>query len=187
MNKIEIGALNFSYPMPTLLVGAIVGGKPNFITVSFCTAVQMKPPVLAISLSKKRYTNAGIKENGTFSVCVPSTDLLGAADYCGIYSGKEADKSDIFEIFYGKLETAPMIKNCPICIECKLINVIDILAEDEIFLGDVVETYTEEQYLTNGVPDLLKVKPFLLSVRDKSYLSIGEKIGTSWEAGKKYK
>ena len=32
--KIELGAQNCLYPMPTTLVGATVEGKPNFITIA---------------------------------------------------------------------------------------------------------------------------------------------------------
>ena len=34
MKKIDAGVKNFMYPMPTTLVGANVGGKPNYITIA---------------------------------------------------------------------------------------------------------------------------------------------------------
>ncbi|KUK52462.1 MAG: Flavoredoxin [Desulfotomaculum sp. 46_296] len=187
MSKVAVGADNFLYPMPMVLVGANVGGKPNFLAVAFFSAIQMKPPILAVSLKKIRYTNDGIKENKTFSVNIPSVELMEAVDYCGIKSGKNTDKSGVFETFYGKLETAPMIKNCPVCMECKLIEVVDIVTDNIVFVGEVVETYTDDQYLTGGVVDLIKTNPFLFSIRDKKYVSIGERIGSAWEAGKNYK
>jgi len=187
MSKVAIGADNFLYPMPMVLVGANVGGKPNFLAVAFFSAIQMKPPVLAVSLRKTRYTNDGIIENKTFSVNIPSVELMEATDYCGIKSGKNADKSAVFETFYGKLETAPMIKNCPVCMECRLIEVVDVVTDTIVFVGEVVETYTDDQYLTDGVLDLIKADPFLFSVRDKKYVNLGKIIGGAWEAGKNYK
>ncbi|MFA5385368.1 MAG: flavin reductase family protein [Eubacteriales bacterium] len=187
MSKIAVGADNFLYPMPMVIVGANVGGKPNFLAVAFYSAIQMKPPVLAVSLKKTRYTNDGIEENKTFSVNIPSVELMEATDYCGIKSGKNADKSGVFDTFYGKLETAPMIKNCPVCMECRLMEVVDVVTDCIVFVGGVVETYTDDQYLTGGVPDLIKTNPFLFSVRDKKYVSIGTIIGSAWEAGKNYK
>lgn len=187
MSKVAVGADNFLYPMPMVLVGANVGGKPNFLAVAFCSAIQMKPPVLAVSLKKIRYTNDGIKENKTFSVNIPSAELMEAVDYCGIKSGKTVDKSGVFETFYGKLETAPMIKNCPVCMECRLIEVVDIITDNIVYVGDVVETYSDDQYMTGGVLDLIKTNPLLFSVREKKYVSIGERIGSAWEVGKNYK
>jgi len=35
MGKVAVGADNFLYPMPMVLVGANVGGKPNFLAVAF--------------------------------------------------------------------------------------------------------------------------------------------------------
>jgi hypothetical protein len=45
----------------------------------------------------------------------------------------------------------------------------------------------DDQYLTGGIPDLIKTNPFLFSVRDKKYVGIGRIIGGAWEAGKNYK
>ncbi|MFC1921177.1 hypothetical protein ACFLYQ_05585, partial [Chloroflexota bacterium] len=58
----------------------------------------------------------GIKQNMTFSVNVPSADLVKETDYCGIESGSKADKVAVckFDVFYGKLETAPMVEQCPV-------------------------------------------------------------------------
>ena len=63
-------------------------------------------------MGKTRHTNAGVKENKTFSVLL-SEDMVEITDYVGIYSGKRTDKSGLFEVFYGVLETAPMIKAMP--------------------------------------------------------------------------
>jgi flavin reductase (DIM6/NTAB) family NADH-FMN oxidoreductase RutF len=52
--------------------------------------------------------------------------LVKETDYCGIRSGKEVDKSKIFDVFYGELETAPMINDCPVTAECTLTELIDM-------------------------------------------------------------
>ena len=96
--------------MPVSLVGAHVDGKPNFLAVAWFTMVSYKPPRIAIALGKGHYTNPGIKENKTFSVCLPSEDMAEITDYCGIVSGNKTDKSEIFDLFYGELKTAPMIR-----------------------------------------------------------------------------
>lgn len=80
MEKIAIGAKTFLYPMPTTLVGAKVGGKPNYLAVAYCGIVQHNPALIAVSSGKTHYTNAGIKENGTFSVNIPSEEMITIAD-----------------------------------------------------------------------------------------------------------
>jgi len=114
MDQINLGAVIPAYPMPVSLVGAHVEGKANFLAVAWFTMASFKPPRIAISLGKGHYTNAGIKANKSFSVCLPSEDMVAETDYCGMVSGAKTDKADIFDLFYGELKSAPMIKNCPL-------------------------------------------------------------------------
>src|SRR5665811_2476702 len=79
--KIELGALNCLYPMPTTLVGAMVEDRPNFITIAHVGI--MDPGSLSLGMSKAHYTNAGIKQCGTFSVNLPSAEMVEETDYCG--------------------------------------------------------------------------------------------------------
>jgi flavin reductase (DIM6/NTAB) family NADH-FMN oxidoreductase RutF len=185
-NKIDLGAKVAPYPMPVVLVGANVKGKANFLAAAWFMAAGISPPKVAIALNKAHYTNQGIKDNKTFSVNVPSVDMMKAADYCGIVSGSKADKSKVFDVFYGKLKTAPMIAECPVNLECSLDKVIDN-GSHEMFIGDIVSTFTEEKYLTAGAVDTKKVNPFMLSLNDRIYYALGEQKGKAWETGKDYK
>ena len=153
MDKINLGSTIPAYPMPVSLVGAHVDGKPNFLAVAWFTMVSYKPPRIAIALGKGHYTNPGIKENKTFSVCLPSEDMAEITDYCGIVSGKKTDKSEIFNLFYGELNTAPMIIDCPLNMECTLVEIVES-SLNEIFIGEIMGPYTEERFLTDGKSDL---------------------------------
>ena len=128
-----------------------------------------------------------LRANKTFSVNIPSKDMIEVVDFVGIYSGKKIDKSQLFDIFYGKLKNAPMIKECPINIECKLVDVLDHGGADYIIISEIVESYVEEKYLTNGNPDIEKMKPFLLSMYENKYYEIGSVIGKAWSIGKNHK
>jgi flavin reductase (DIM6/NTAB) family NADH-FMN oxidoreductase RutF len=184
MAKIEISSDRIYYPMPCALVGANVGGKANYLTVAWFSMVNPDPAYLAVAMNKAHYTNAGIKMNKTFSVNIPSSDMAEKTDYCGIISGRKSDKAAVFETFYGKLETAPMIKECPFTVECKLVETVDLPAED-LFIGEIIAAYCEESCLTEGAPDLRKINPFVLSMPDKKYRGLGQDVGAAWEMGKK--
>jgi flavin reductase (DIM6/NTAB) family NADH-FMN oxidoreductase RutF len=186
MEKKEIGAKNYFYPMPTTLIGANVNGKPNYLTVAFCGMVNINPPLISAALNKAHYTNPGIKENKTFSVNIPSAEMAKITDYCGLVSGSKVDKSKLFETFYGKLKTAPMIKECPLNLECKLIQTLE-LSVDEIFIGEIVAAYAEERYLTDGRPDVKKINPMVFSLHDNNYWKVGELVGRAWSIGKNFK
>ena len=185
-NKIDLGAKIAPYPMPVVLVGANVKGKANFLAVAWFMAAGITPPKMAIALNKVHYTNQGIKDNKTFSVNMPSEDMVKALDYCGLVSGLKADKSRVFDVFYGTLKTAPMINECPVNLECSLDKVVDN-GTHEMFVGEIVSTFTEEKYLTAGTVDIKKVKSLLLSMNDRLYCELGEPKAKAWETGKDYK
>ena len=186
MDKINLGSTIPAYPMPVSLVGAHVDDKPNFLAVAWFTMVSYKPPRIAIALGKGHYTNPGIKENKAFSVCLPSEDMVEVTDYCGIVSGKKTDKSGLFDLFYGELKTAPLIRDCPLSMECKLVDIVES-GLNEIFIGEIIGTYTEERFLTGGKMDFRKMRPLILSQPDTSYWCLGEPVAKAWNIGKRYK
>ena len=186
MEKINLGSTLPAYPMPVSLVGAHVDGKPNFLAIAWFTMAGYNPPMISINLGNGHYTNPGIKKNEAFSVCLPSENMVEITDYCGIVSGKKTDKSGMVDIFYGELKTAPMIKDCPLCIECTLDKVVDN-GRNEMFIGQIMGVYTEERFLTEGKLDFNKMKPLILSQPDTSYWKLGEKIADAWRIGKRYK
>jgi len=112
-------------------------------------------------------------------------DIVKETDYCGLVSGKKQDKSRVFECFYGELHTAPMIKKCPINMECKLRQVVDFPQHD-IFIGEIVETYCDDQAITEDVVDFSKVRPILFVINDGSYWEIGKRFAKAWSVGKEF-
>jgi flavin reductase (DIM6/NTAB) family NADH-FMN oxidoreductase RutF len=185
--KTKLGSKPLLFPHPVALVGADVDGKPNYMTIAFIGVVNMNPGMIAFGGNRKHHTNRGILANKTFSVNIPSEAMLEAADYVGLNSGEKTDKSGLFEAFYGVLKNAPMITECPISMECKLLQTLDLGGLDTIFIGEIVETYADESVLTAGNPDIAKVKPFVFSMSDNRYHAVGRPLGKAWSIGKDYK
>ncbi len=137
-------------------------------------------------MHKSHYTNIGIRENRTFSINLPSVKMVKETDYCGIFSGKKVDKTKLFDTFYGKLETAPMIKECPLNMECQLIKTVDF-PDHDVFVGEVVETYVDETCLTDEIVDFSKIQPILFVMNDRSYWKLGERFAKAWNIGNELK
>jgi flavin reductase (DIM6/NTAB) family NADH-FMN oxidoreductase RutF len=112
--------------------------------------------------------------------------MIGVTDYCGIVSAKREDKSKLFEVFYGELKAAPLISACPLNIECRLVQTVD-LPTNSFFISEIVTIYSEEQYLSGGKPDVTKIRPFLLTMPDNRFWSVGEHIGNAWKDGTEYR
>lgn len=166
---------NLLSPLPIALVGALVNGKPNYLVIGYICPFNFGKHIF-FSLYKKRYTRIGILENGTFSVNIPSVSLLDRTEICGSKSGRDYDKSSIFESFYGKLKTAPMIKESLINIECKVSEVLDYDPNEGI-IGEVIQSYANQNILTDGKLDMRKVNPFVWATGgDFGYYTLGERI-----------
>jgi len=180
--KTKLGAENCLYPMPIVLVGALVGQKPNYVTVSHVGIMDHRS--ISLSIGKGHYTNAGIRKTKTFSVNLPSLKLVREADYCGLVSGKEMDKAELFATFYGELRTAPMIEECPLNMEVRLVRILDF-PQHEIFIGEIIQTYCDEKCLTHGLVDFSKIRPILFTMNDRGYWKLGRRFQNAWQAGKK--
>jgi len=186
VNKIKIDKNLFCLPWTQALLGTHLNGKVNFMALDWMTRVNYDPVMFGICVNKRNASNAAIKDTGEFGINVPTVDMVAVTDYCGIVSGSKTDKSDLFEVFYGELKAAPLIEICPINIECKLTQTIE-LPTNTFFIGEVLNIYSKEDFLTDGKPDVKKVNPFLLTMPDNRFWSVGENVGKAWNAGAKYR
>jgi len=181
--KEKLGDTNALYPLVTALVGATVDGKPDFATVAHVGIAHLKG--ITLGMGRVHLTNDGIKANRTFSVNLPSEDMVVVTDHVGMVSGRAEDKAKLFDIFYGELDTAPMIQQCKVTMECRLIEHIELPTHD-LFVGEIVATYADLDVLTNGVVDIGKVKPLLFDMASRKYWSLGQPLAKCWSVGKEF-
>jgi flavin reductase (DIM6/NTAB) family NADH-FMN oxidoreductase RutF len=182
MDKVKI-ANNFFVPMPVVLVGTLVSGKANFMAVGWCSRANAAPPMILCGIGNRHYTHKGIEETETFSVNLPSSELLEKVDYCGIFSGEKTDKSEIFDIFYGSLKTAPMIRECPVTMECRLVRSVP-LPINTIFIGEIAGVYADNRVIEDGKPNFSAIDPLLLTMPDNHYWTLGKEAGKAWSDGR---
>jgi len=183
--KRNLGPVNALYPSLTVLVGAVVDGKPNFLAVAHVGIMNHgQPQYLSFGINKSHYTVAGMVEHKEFSVCLPNEDMLAETDYVGLVSGRNTDKSKLFELFAGELAHAPLIKACPVCMECRLNRVLDFETHD-VFIGEIVATHVDETVLReDGKIDIAEVRPVLFDMASASYWSLGSPLASCWSVGK---
>lgn len=188
MNKVPLGQDMLFYPRPTFLVGAVVDGKPNFMVVAGGGGVNSDPLMIALPIMHARYTLKGMRQNMAFSVNVPSADLVRETDYCGTESGSEVDKVEVckFRVFYGKLDKAPLIEQCPLNVECEVAHTLN-LGTHTLILGRVGQIYCSEDCLTDGKPDLSKVNPIIYTTQLGKYLTAGPVIADARSIGQELK
>lgn len=191
--KIKCGPKAVLSGLAIVLIGANVNNKPTYNVVGNFGVIRISsPPTIYISTAKQHYTTQGIKEHNSFSVNIPSAELVQVTDYCGTVSGHNVDKSTVFQSFYGDLGSAPMIIECPINFECKVIrHLSDVFPDGDIFFAEIVETYIGEQYLIDSTisrckANIKKVNPILIG-SDGNYWVLGNTIAKAFSVGKNYK
>ncbi len=182
MEKVTVDRNLFSLPWTQAILGTHLDGRPNFMAVDWFTRANFDPPMLGVCVNRRNASHEAVAATGEFSVNVPSIDMVEITDYTGLVSGRKVDKSGLFEVFYGRLQAAPLITACPLAIECRLVRAVD-LPTNSFFIGEMLDVYTEERFLTDGAPDVSKIRPFLLTMPDNRYWAIGECVGKAWNAG----
>jgi flavin reductase (DIM6/NTAB) family NADH-FMN oxidoreductase RutF len=185
MPKITLHPDRYMFPRPTLLLGANVDGKPNFMAAGGGGVANGKPPMISVPIQHHRYTLEGIMQNKTFSVNTPSVEQLKEVDYCGIVSGKDADKVDVcgFKVFYGDLKTAPLIEQFPLNLECRVMHILN-LGSHALVIGQVEGSYISEGCLTDGKPDVEKIRPAIFNLEASSYLAFGGVVAKAYSIGR---
>jgi flavin reductase (DIM6/NTAB) family NADH-FMN oxidoreductase RutF len=182
MDKTEIDKGLFCLPWTQTILGTHLDGRVNFMALDWLTRVNFNPPMLGICVNKQHASHGAILITKEYSVNIPTVDMVEITDYTGLVSGKRVDKSKLFEVFYGELKAAPMIIKCPITMECRVTEVVS-LPTNSFFIGEIVSIFSEERFLTDGKPDVKKINPFLLTMPDNRFWSIGDCVGKAWNAG----
>ncbi len=166
------------YPLPVVMVSvADQNAKPNIITIGWTGTVCSDPAMLSISVRKSRYSYDIIKETGEFVVNLTTQDLTYATDYCGVKSGREVDKFKEMQLtpIPASKVNAPLIKESPVNIECRVKQIIELGTHD-MFIAEVVCVHADKKYMDEkGIFHLEKAEPIVYS--HGKYYTVGKEIG----------
>lgn len=167
------------YPAPAVMVSvADKAGNTNIITVAWTGTICSEPAMLYISVRPERYSHHMIEETKEFVVNLTTGKLARAADYCGVRSGRDVDKWKEMHLTPEKAQKvmAPLIKECPVNIECRVTDV-KRLGSHDMFLAEVAAVDIDEAYMDkNGKFDLSQTG--LMAYSHGEYVALGQKIGT---------
>ncbi len=140
---------NMLYPLPAVMVSvADKAGNPNIITLAWVGTVCSEPPMVSISVRKERYSHPILMETGEFVINLTTEDLVFATDYCGVKSGRDVDKFKEMNLtpIPATQIAAPMIKESPVNLECRVRQVLELGSHD-MFIADVVAVHADEKYM----------------------------------------
>ena len=163
---------NMLYPLPAVMVStADKSGRSNIITVAWTGTVCTNPAMLYISVRPERYSYNLLKDSGDIVVNLATEKLKKATDWCGVRSGRDVDKWKEMHLTAGKaskLDHVPIIEECPVNIECKVVEAVQV----------------GEEYLDKK-GRLQLGKAGLLAYSHGEYLTLGKTLGTfGWSVRK---
>ncbi len=182
--KRSLGTGPLPLPAPVWVVGTYdQDGRPNVMTASWVGVCCSRPPCVAVSVRKTRYTYEAIVARRAFTINVPSRAHAKAVDYIGIASGRDEDKLARAGLtaVASDLVDAPYVAEFPIVIECRLHETVEIGSHTQ-FIGEIVDIKVDEDMLgPNGRPDGGKLQ---LYVWLDDYRAVGELVAEAFSVGK---
>ena len=188
MKRQEFKPGNMLYPLPAVLVSAAdPEGHDNILTIAWAGTICTNPPMVSISVRPSRYSYQMIRDTGEFVINLTTRELVFAADYCGVRSGRDVDKFRELGLTREKADfvKAPMIGESPVSIECR-VREIKELGSHHMFLAEVLAVHADEKYMDEqGRFDLNRSGPIVYSHGE--YLETGKKVGTFGYSVKKKK
>lgn len=175
------------YPLPAVLVSCGANeSEYNVFTAAWSGTICTDPPMCYVSIRPSRHSYAIIKKNMEFVINLTTSDMAKATDWCGVRSGRDYNKFEEMHLTIGKcsIVKAPLIEESPVCIECKVREIMSLGSHD-MFIADVVNVRVDDKYmLPDGKFDLAGSGP-LVYVHG-GYFNLGSKIGKfGWSVEKK--
>jgi len=178
------------YPLPAVIVA--VGKEEseyNLLTVSWTGTICSDPPMCYISVRPERYSYPILKKNREFTINLTTEKMAFATDWVGIRSGKNYDKFKEMHLTPVKAHVvdAPYIDESPLCIECRIKEIITLGTHD-MFIAEVVNILADEQFIHPVTGAFNMKKAGLLVYVHGKYYELGDLIGKfGWSVKKKTK
>ena len=171
----KAGAL--TAPLPPVMVTVGDMENSNVLTIGWTGILSTIPPRTYVSIRPQRHSYKLLKATGEFVINLTTSDQARVVDYVGIYTGAKVDKFK--ECNLTKVESkevaAPTIKECPLALECRVIEVIPMGTHD-VFIADIVSVSCDESILDES-GKIRFDNAGLLAYAHGEYYALGEKVG----------
>ncbi len=179
MSRTRVKPYRPIYPSPAALITSVDGdGKPNVLTLAEVFNISIANPVIVgIAIRQATYSYGLIVESREFVINLPTAGMLEQVDKCGSVSGRDGfDKFSEFGLkqLPAAEVQAPLIKQCPVNIECRVRDVVEI-GDHDLITGDVLAVHVDDKCLEDGKVRTDLLEPLAYGGND--YWSIGRCLG----------
>lgn len=181
----NLGVKPYLYPQLVMIIGTYdKDGKPNAMNAAWGGMADYDKIFVCMSSHK---TTENIDITKEFSVSIGDARHVVECDYVGIVSAnQEVNKMEKSKFTTSKAEfvNAPIINELPLCLECKLIKVL----EEDLYLAQIVNVNADESILDeNGKVSLEKFVPISYDPSTHGYYKVSGRVGNAFKDGNKLK
>lgn len=171
----KAGAL--TAPLPPVMVTVGDMECSNIITIGWTGILSTIPPRTYISVRPERHSYKMLKATGEFVINLTTAKQAKTVDYVGIYTGAKVDKFKECKLTKAESRevSAPTIAECPLALECRVIETIPMGTHD-VFIADIVSVSCDESILDES-GKIRFDKAGLLAYAHGEYFALGEKVG----------
>lgn len=182
----NFGAKPYTYPQPVFIIATYNDdGTANAMNAAWGGISE--DTQLSICVGANHRTAKNVVKRKAFTVSMADAKHVAECDYVGIVSGNKVpnklEKAG-FHVSKSEFVDAPIIDELPMCVECKLISYDE---ESCLLVGEILNISADESVLTNGKIDPSKLEPITFDPVNHTYLKLGDKVGTAFSDGAKFK
>ena len=172
---LKVGAL--TAPLPPVLATVGSGEEANIITIGWTGILSTNPPRTYISVRPERHSHGLLSKTGEFVIHLTTVEMAKQVDYCGIYTGAKVNKFEKcgFTKCESNVVAPPTIADCPLALECRVIDVLHYGTHD-VFLADIVSVSADEGMMDDE-GRLRFDTAGLLAYAHGEYFALGKKVG----------
>ena len=108
-------------PVPAVMVSLGEGEEANIITIAWTGIINSRPPMTYVSIRKERHSHDILLKTREFVINLTTESLAKMTDWCGVKSGRDVDKAELFTLEEPGDNGVPGIKEYPLTLECKVL------------------------------------------------------------------
>lgn len=178
----SFGVKPLIYPQPVFVLGTYdADNTPNAMVAAWGGISEADELSMCISAEHKTVENVLAKK--AFTVSMATLEQMDPCDYIGIVSGSDVpDKLSRagFHTEKSELVDAPIIKELPLTVECRLKSYDKATCR---LVGEIVNVSADESILTDGNIDPMKLRPITYDGMGYGYYVLGERVGNAFSDG----
>ena len=179
----SFGAKALCYPQPVLMIATYnEDGTPDVMNAAWGGISD--DTEISICMGNNHKTTENLLKRQAFTVSMADEQHMAACDYVGIESAKNVPDKFMRAGFTAEpsaLVDAPLIRELPICLECRVKNYD---TESCRLVGEIVNVSVDESVLDeNGKVDVAKAAPITFDPFNMTYVKLGDVVGRAFHDG----